>query len=70
MQVRTIDQDYQYQMVQAARQLLKDFEQDIDELDEEKLADFLYQHRREFGELIVNHMSEYTDDWLAQVQEV
>jgi len=69
--IRTIDHNYDYQMVQAIRQLAKDYEEDISGMQPEQMMNFIFQNRQEFGELIVNHMSEWMEDqeWYDQVTE-
>ena len=72
MEIRTIDHNFDHQMGLALKQLLKDFEQNPNDMDGEHLVQFAWKNRKEFGELVVNQMFEWQDeeDWLKQVSGI
>lgn len=60
--IRTIDHNYDYQMIQAAKLLAKDYEVNINDMTPGEMMAFIYDHREEFGRMIICHMSEWQDD--------
>jgi hypothetical protein len=67
--IRTIEEDFEYQMRQCLERFIDDFELEPDSGDE--LFKAIWNNRQEFGELVHNRMVEWMaeDDWLALVQD-
>ena len=69
MRVRTIDQDYEYQMKDHISQLLKNFGKSIADFDtNDDLMDFVERKKNELGHIVAQHLFEYTDDWKERIQ--
>lgn len=72
MRVHTIEMNYEYQMVQAMKQLLDREEKKIDDFEcPDDLMSFLWDEKAEFGRIIVEHMGEWADeeDWFSQLED-
>ncbi len=67
--IRTIEEDFEYQTKQVLTQFVKDFE--LSPANGEELFKELWDKKKELGELVYNQMSEWmdSDDWLVLVQE-
>jgi hypothetical protein len=69
MQVRTIEMDFEYQMVRAIEQFLKDFEKSPSDFNPDEFMDFIWSNMAQFGEAVFTVMMAYTDDedWHTQL---
>jgi hypothetical protein len=71
MNGRTIEMDFEYQMAQSLRELLRRNEKSLDSFETPNdLMSFLWNEREEFGKIVVERMSEWTseEDWMSILQ--
>lgn len=67
--IRTIEEDFEYQMKQCLRQFIKNFELKPDNGDE--LFKAIWENRKEFGTAVYEQMGVWMDEdeWLDLIKE-
>lgn len=70
--IRTIDHFFDYQMANAIKETLKEYEKDISDFQTAgELFDFLYEHSTEFGRVVIDNMSTWMDEeeWMEEAKQ-
>jgi hypothetical protein len=73
MEIRTIEYDFDYQMVQAIRELLSSWDVPLTTFaDGDALIAFVGKHKRDFGEIVLQAMETWDDpeNWLERARQV
>ena len=72
MHIPTIEEEYEYRIKNIVKETLKRLDAEISDFKTtDELLDFLDAKdvRDTFGRMIVEDMTEWTDDWLEQLSE-
>jgi len=71
MNIHTIEQNFEYQMVGVIRQMLKDYEKTPSDFSNgDELMKFIWDNQKGFGQCVFEAMNSYMEDgdWIKEIK--